>query len=416
MQDQELDCDPCMCRRVNGFMKTTRILAAALAVLAAACSYEPTTSTVAGTSRILLTDDPFPYTRIAQVNIHVVRIQTAPVPDSVNANWTTVAAPDSTINILDLQAGQTTSLGELNLDATTIGAVRVVINTALSSVVDTAGNPVAVHWPVYGEMPINAYVQASLANMAPGTPHNLVIDFDVGRSFEDLSHDGSLFFLSWVRVLDDAGAGAVAGVVTGPSDTAGTMRPLRNAAVTVLQGDSALSAGTWFKIATGRTDAAGHYRVAFVLAGTYIVRVEPLGVPTAGCVDKRGIVIPSGGTTTLDVALPGAPGTCSQTTGGGGGPDTNGTTIDSVVAYVNISAIPSSPAVGDSVGVYAQITNAVGQALYGKPVTWVVSDTTVLGITFQMGQNLLLKAKKPGTATITATSQGVAGQRTVTVQ
>lgn len=397
-------------------MRTTRLWGVTLALAAAACT-DTSGPAAAGKTRILLTDDPFPYNRIAHVYIHLVRIQTSPVPDSVNATWTTAAAPDTTIDVLGLQAGTTALLGEANLDATGIGAVRVVINTSLSSVIDTAGNPVTVHWPVQGELPINSYVQASLGSFVPGTPHNLVLDFDLGRSFEDINHDGSLFFLSWVRALDDAGTGAVAGVIRGPIDTAGHQAPLANAAVTVLQGNPmAMSPMAWFKIATGRTDARGNYRIAYVYGGTYIVRVEPLGVRTAGCADTTGIVVNAGATTTLNVTVPMAPGSCVQTTGGGGGPDTNGVAVDQTVAHVDVVAIPSSPVAGDSVGVRANLTNAAGQALYGKATAWTVSDTTVLGITFMMGQNLLLRAHKAGTVQITATSGGVMGTKSVTVR
>ncbi len=397
-------------------MKIIRLCAIGLAVLAAACSYtsEPVGS---AQTRILLTDDPFPYNRIAHVNIHIVRVQTSPVADSVNATWTTVAAPDSTIDVLSLQSGNTALLGLAKLDATTIGAVRIVINTSLSTITDTAGQPVTVHWPVQGELPINAYVQASLADFVPGTPHNLVIDFDLGRSFEDVNHDGSLYFLSWVRALDDAGTGSVAGVIRGPVDTAGHVAPLANAAVTILSGNPmAMSPMAWFKIATGRTDAQGNYRIAYVYGGTYIVRVEPLGVPTAGCADTTGIVVTAGATTTLNVTVPLAPGSCVQTTGGGGGPDTNGVTVDQTVANVSVVAFPPNPVVGDSIAVRANLTNAAGQTLYGKATSWAVSDTTVVGITWMGGQNLLLRARKQGTAVLTATSESITGQLSLTVQ
>ncbi|HSA56826.1 MAG TPA: DUF4382 domain-containing protein, partial [Gemmatimonadaceae bacterium] len=181
-------------------MRSSIILALALCV-AAAC--DDATSGSSGGTRVLLTDAPFPYDRIARVDVHIVRVQVAATADTSDPNqaWTTVVEPNRTINLLELQSGQTTLLGESAVEASAVGAVRLVINTALSSVEDNAGNAVTVRWPVQGELAIHAYKQGSLALFDAGTPNNLIIDFDVGRSFEDLFGDGSLTFIPWIRAL-----------------------------------------------------------------------------------------------------------------------------------------------------------------------------------------------------------------------
>jgi hypothetical protein len=285
---------------------------------AAACS--DSTSVLSGRSQVLLTDAPFPYDRIARVDVHIVRVQTAATADTTDPNqeWTTIVEPNRTVNLLELQSGQTTVLGDTPVDAVSAGAVRLVINTSLSSVKDNNGDPVTVHWPVQGELAIHAHVQQSLALFTEGTPHNLVIDFDVGRSFEDILGDGSLYFIPWIRALDDAGVGAIAGVVTSAAG------PVSNAAVTVLQGDPNASPHTWWKVATGKTNANGQYRVAYLLLGTYIVRAEPL-TATPGCAEQVNTLVTNGQTTTVNFVLPPPPGTCSRNTSGGGGPDSTTT-------------------------------------------------------------------------------------------
>lgn len=290
-----------------------------LALCAAlACDDSTTTASVNGGTKVLLTDGPFPYDRIARVDVHIVRVQVAASADTSDPNqaWTTIVEPNRTINLLELQAGKTTLLGESAVEASAVGAVRLVINSALSSVTDNAGNAVSVHWPVQGEFAIHAYKQGSLAIYAEGTPNNLIIDFDVGRSFEDVFGDGSLVFIPWIRALEEAGTGSVTGVVRGPGG------PLPNVAVTVLSGDPNASPWTWWKVATGKTDAEGRYKVAFVYGGTYIVRAEPL-VATVGCADSINVVV-EGPSTTVNFDLPAPPGTCAQRTGIGGGPDTTG--------------------------------------------------------------------------------------------
>ena len=391
-----------------------------LAASLGACSGETAVGRT-GHTRVLLTDAPFPYDRIARVDVHIVRVQVAASADTLNPQaWTTLVEPRRTINLLDLQSGQTTLLGETEVDAASVGAVRVVINTALSSVSDNAGHPVTVHWPLQGELSIHSYVQGSLASFAPGTPQNLVIDFDVGRSFEDVLGDGSLTFIPWIRALDDAGAGAVAGTVRGPDGSVAS-----SVAVTVLAGDDKASPNTWWKIATGKTDAQGRYKVSYILQGTYIVRAEPLGsAPTLGCVDKTGIIVSNGETAALDISLPGAPGSCARFTSGGGGPDSTGTggggnggggETGGPVAAVTVTIWPASPAVGDSTGAYANLANSSGAALYNRAVTWTVGDPSILEIKGQFGQSVLLKAKAAGTTTLTATSEGITGSRSVTV-
>lgn len=387
-----------------------------------ACS-DPQAVVSSGRTQVLLTDGPFPYDRIARVDVHIVKVQVAATPDTVTPQtWTTVVEPNRTINILELQAGKTTLLGETDVDAGTVGAVRVVINTSLSSVRDNAGQAVTVHWPVQGELALNAYVQSSLASFAPGTAHNLVIDFDVGRSFEDVLGDGTLWFIPWIRALDDAGAGSIAGVIRGPDTGYATPQPLKNVAVTVLSGDPNASPLVWWKVATGKTDADGHFKVAYLLQGQYIVRAEPLGATAAaGCRDTTGVIVANGQSTTVNLDLSSVD-LCARHTSGGGGPDsTGGTGPDTTmtptgpVTSVNITLWPAEPAINDSVGAYANLTSAQGASLYGRAVAWVVSDTSVLNVTGIYGQSLLLRARKAGTAMITATSEGVTGSRTVTV-
>ena len=405
-------------------MRRTRWLLTAIVPILAACS-ETGTGGQLGKTRILLTDSPFPYDRIARVDMHIVRVQvnaTADTSQGTETGWTTVAEPNRTINLLELQSGETTLLGETEVSAMQVAAVRVVVNTALSSVTDIDGKPVTIRWPLQGEIGVHAYVQSSLALFTEDTPHNLVIDFDVGRSFSSDLGDGTLVFIPWIRALDDAGAGAVAGVVRGAPNGTSALQPLANVAVTVLAGDADANPATWYKIATGKTDAQGRYKVAYILHGHVIVRAEPLVHPTVGCSDTKNVLISNGETTTLDLDLPAAPGTCARFTGSGGGPDTSGTgnpggtTTGGPVASVALTVWPQALAVGDSAGAYANLANAQGGSLYNRAVSWVVSDESVLGITGAFGQSLILKAKKAGTATITATSEGVSGSRTVTVQ
>ena len=113
-------------------MRSSILLGLALCA-ALGCDDSTATTSVNGGTKVLLTDGPFPYDRIARVDVHIVRVQVAASADTSETQvWTTIVEPNRTINLLDLQSGKTTLLGESAVEATAVGAVRVVINTALS--------------------------------------------------------------------------------------------------------------------------------------------------------------------------------------------------------------------------------------------------------------------------------------------
>ena len=392
-------------------MNRWALLAACLSLGTVACTEDTGTDATPNTP-VLLTDSPFPYDEIERVDMYIERIQVTGSPDSSAAYWATVAEPRQTINLLDLQSGTTLLLGTMQLNAYEVSQVRVVINTTLSSLHRADGSVVPVNWGVNGEMTIHAMVEATWADFVPGTQqHRLVIDFDVGRSF--VEHGGQLSFVPWIRALDDAGASVVSGTVTADPDGDGQFSPLARAAVTVLHGSARESPASWYKVATGRTDALGRYRVAFILPGEYVVRVEPLGAPAVGCLDSLGIMV--GSDITVDLRLAAAPGLCALETGGGGGPDTTGTPVGGPVESVTINPGSIDASVGDSVGVFAHLFNGQGQALYYRTVTWSSNDSTVV-VPYGYGQSALLQLKRSGSASIFAASEGKNGAVAVLIR
>lgn len=68
--------------------------------------------------------------------------------------------------------------------------------------------------------------------------------------------------------------------------------------------------------------------------------------------------------------------------------------------------------VGETVQLTAQVTDADGSPLGGRPITWKTSAAA----TATVSQSGLVTAKAPGSATITATSEGKSGKSTITVK
>jgi hypothetical protein len=167
--------------------------------------------------------------------------------------------------LLTLQQGATTLLGEGEIPADQYRAVRVIIDADSSGIRFADGSDAVVHWGGAGEQAIHAFVEAAVE--VPDSGAEIVIDFDVGRSFHyDDFGDGSFNFFPWIRAVNKAATGSLAGAVLGTPDS-GSPAPIENATVSAFgQGE-----GIWQVFSTARTDAAGQYRLAYLLPGTYIV-------------------------------------------------------------------------------------------------------------------------------------------------
>ena len=80
-----------------------------------------------GKTAVFLTDAPFPFDRIERVDIHIDEIALSPQADTSEGlpTWVTVAQPERTFNLLDLQNGTTALLGEADVPPGQYRAVRV---------------------------------------------------------------------------------------------------------------------------------------------------------------------------------------------------------------------------------------------------------------------------------------------------
>jgi uncharacterized protein DUF4382/carboxypeptidase family protein len=234
----------------------------------------------AGHAAVYLTDAPFPFAGIARVDVHVVRIELAPQVDTsaAPAAWVTVATPDRAFNLLDLQNGTTALLGEAQIPAGSYAAVRVTIDPARSSMTDASGGVIGaatgaagpgIDWRTTVQAPV-LYAQVEEPMAVDEQGQDIVIDFDVGRSFQ---YDGAgrFTFVPWLRAITRAGSGAVSGLVR----RLDTGAPIANAAVSLtVASDTALA--LYVPIATSRTGSDGRFVASFLRPGRYdIVVTDP---------------------------------------------------------------------------------------------------------------------------------------------
>ena len=85
------------------------------------------------------------------------------------------------------------------------------------------------------------------------------------------------------------------------------------------------------------------------------------------------------------------------------------------VATVTLAPAAASVAPGDSLTITATLRDAAGHELFDREIEWAVSDPSVVSIIGTYRNTVALSPNAPGTATVTATSEGKSGTATVTV-
>jgi hypothetical protein len=332
-------------------MRSRLTLGLALAAVAA-CNGDHMSAGGGGT-RVLLTDAPFPFDQVSRVDVYIVSIDASASSDTTTAQtWTTLVAPNRTFNLLEVQGGATALLGETEVSATEFAAIRMVLRTDLSGITLADGSPAAVNWLGPTTQTINALVEQPLS-MTTGGSGNLIIDFDVGRSFVQIP-GGGFQFLPWIRAVNEDATGTIEGDVWGASGPLVDPARVPKASVAVFRGGGT---NALVLAATGVTDAQGHYAIHYMSGGgPYVIEAAPPANFEASPGYMDGVYVTPGQTTTANVSL-----NAGSATGGG---------------QLKISG-PSQVTVGDAITLSAFVFNANGDSVYGAPVTWQNSNPTV---------------------------------------
>ena len=287
--------------------KTIRLFAALLIGTFALAACSDSSGTGTGMLTVRLTDAPFPFSSVARVDVFVIRVdaRTAATTDAQTADetnhdgWTTVATPNASINLLDLQNGKTLALGETPLPVGTYQSFRLILDTSKSSITLTDGSKPPIFFPSAGQSGIKVNLTEPVD--VTGSGSTLILDFDIGRSFVMRGNNAANGF-NFKPVINAVAqlTGSVTGSVHANS-TAGVVVP--NASVDVLPAGSAVDySGDIIRSAT--TDADGKFTIAFLVPGTYALRATP---PTASgfkpALLTGGLTITSGQATTDQIIV-----------------------------------------------------------------------------------------------------------------
>lgn len=280
-------------------IETLAVLALAGAVVGACSDSGPNvTGSSSGQVNVILTDAPFPFSQVKSVDVFVVKIQAktadtdsaAAALEGDSAGWKTLVTPNKSINLLTLAGGNTANLGVATLPVGTYRSFRLIIDPSQSSVTLNDNSKPDVMWPSAGKNGIKIILDSPFT-VTDGTT-NLLIDFDVGRSFimrgNSISQNG-LLFKPVIRATTQQSSGILSGSVHGDSATG---QAIAGATVEVLKSGTALNDTNPNNVVrSGMTDASGNYTLAFIPPGTYVVRATP----PSGSLYKAGLL--SGGVT-----------------------------------------------------------------------------------------------------------------------
>ena len=181
-----------------------------------ACGGSDTAPRGMGTLVVQLTDAPFPTDSVKSVDIFVVRVDgrvedvddasadthVATETESEGDGWKTLATPNASINLLELQNGVVSTVGEAKIDAASYRGFRLVIDPSKSSVtlkngqVLTNTSSPSVMFPSASRSGIKIALASPVVVGEDGKT-TMVVDFDVASSFvmrgNSLAQNGLLF-------------------------------------------------------------------------------------------------------------------------------------------------------------------------------------------------------------------------------
>jgi hypothetical protein len=346
-------------------MRKMTVLVMVLAALAA-CTDDGTGGPGSVRTRVLLTDAPFPFDLVRSVDVHIVSIDAAATFDTTTTvEWTPLVTPDRRFDLLELQDGETALLGEADVQATDYAAIRVVIRTDLSGITLADGSAASVNWMGPATQTIHTSIEQPLSLTDGDSQADLIIDFDVGRSFvvvpvtcdtlsgSCLPSRPAFQFLPWIRAVNEDATGTISGTVRGPIGANEVLVPVPFANVTVYRGASSLMLA-----ATGRADGEGRYRIHYVSGGgPYVIEALPPAGTAGGYGYARDVYVTPGEETAADVMLGAAT---------GGEPE----------GRLVITG-PNQVDVGASIYLFAFVFNENGDSVFGTAVTWQHSDPGV---------------------------------------
>jgi hypothetical protein len=240
----------------------------------AGCSSNNTTAPTSGTMRIQMTDAPGAYDAVNLVIREVAVHLAGSSPDSMMSGWQVLNADAATYDLMKLQNGVFTMIGESVIPAGHYTQIRLMLGAGSNIVVDGVAYPLTVPsgmqtgLKIIGEFDVPA-----------GGLMDVALDFDAAHSIHQTG-SGRYMLKPVCKGMPFSTAGAISGTVL-PAGTA--------ASVYAIVAPDTLGAA--------QTAADGTFKVCVLPAGSYTLAVHP----AAGYRDTSlaGITVSAGSTTSV---------------------------------------------------------------------------------------------------------------------
>lgn len=256
-----------------------------------------TNSSATGNLIIDITDAPFPVELIAEANITINKIDIRRTVDDTSGDnpFVTLTEKDTTLNLLDLTNGVTTTLVDLEVEADTFDLVRLYISDASISVADTAAGDTttfAMKVPSGPQTGIKVFIDPPVI-VEGGLTTELLLDVDLSKSFIVQGNPNTpagikgFIFKPVVRAANQSTAGRINGLVTNSEGD-----PIEDAEIWVTKADTVFSSTL--------SDSTGFYALIGLPEGFYNLHGTKTDFDTTTVSD---VSVTSGNETTVDLTL-----------------------------------------------------------------------------------------------------------------
>jgi len=222
-----------------------------LALLAGCSNNNNETSPTTGTMCVRMTDAP---AAVQAVNLVVTEVSARVAegqPDSLSG-WQVLSSGSKTVNLLTLQNGTFTTIGEARIPTGTYTQVRLKLGAGSTVTVDGTTYPLTVPSGEQSGLKLNGTFLVT-----SGGTTDVVLDFDASRSIIQTGA-GQYMLQPVIRLMSSASAGAIRGVVQPSSATT---------SIYATQGVDT--------VATALTNTNGAFMMSVLNPGTYQVRFHP---------------------------------------------------------------------------------------------------------------------------------------------
>jgi hypothetical protein len=282
------------------------MLLAFIALLTFSCSDDNEESGDA-TGRLIvkLTDAPFPYELVSEVNVTIFKIdarntsmdemdeEDPEAGEDAGSPFVVLMEEEVEVNLLDLTNGVTETLVNQDFPVGNYDLVRIYVKGV--NVVLTDGTTYDLTVPSGAQTGIKVFITPGLT-VEGGLTSELLLDFDVSRSFipqgnlSSVSGITGFNFKPVIKASNVSTTGTLGGTVTTTVEE--TVTPLEGAQISVFTADT-LNTTTF-------TDVEGAYTIMGLAAGTYEIMVELEGYASQ---EAEGIQITAANKTTQDFEL-----------------------------------------------------------------------------------------------------------------